>query len=330
MATNLLDRARTVFPPLARPLASIVVPAYNEGPELAAHLEALLQFLERLESRYEFEVLVIDDGSSDDTYVVAQRVAAEHDNLRVLRHIKNHGLGSAIRTGFAFARGSSIVTYDSDMSYAPEIIPQLLEEMERSNADLVLASPYMRGGAVANVPWLRKVLSREANRYLSFATSGRFATVTCMVRAYRAAFFQNLRTSEERMEINPELLFMAIKSGAVVTEIPARLEWGEGRAQARAGINLARTAKQIWRTLAYGIAHRPMLVLAIPGLFPGLLPLTVAIAVLMHANVKTLAMVTLITIIIQYSSLALFAGQLAAFATNAFSRRRHAARQLPK
>ncbi|MGZ3540266.1 MAG: glycosyltransferase family 2 protein [Vulcanimicrobiaceae bacterium] len=327
LGPGLFDCTRAGTPAFSQPLATVVIPAFNEGPGLAENLEVLLQFLASCGGPY--EVLVVDDGSTDETYEVAQRLAASHENLRVLRHVTNLGLGAAIRTGFAFAHGSVVITYDSDMSYHPEIIPGLIIELENSNADLVLASPYMRGGAVANVPWLRRVLSREANRFLSFATNGRYATITCMVRAYRVAFFRNLETTEDRMEINPELLFKAIRSGAVVTEIPARLEWSRERACSRSRINVLRTLKQIGRTLRYGVAHRPAVLLAIPGLAPGILPLVVAIAVLMHASIKTIAIVTLITVIIQNSSLALFAGQLAVFGRNVV-RRAHSHHHSPK
>jgi glycosyltransferase involved in cell wall biosynthesis len=304
------------------PLVSIVVPAFNEGLALADSLKALLSFLAQAQDFRDYEVLVVDDGSEDETYDVAVQSGATLDNLRVVRHITNRGLGAAIRTGFAFARGSIVVTYDSDMSYRPEIIPELLAELENKGADLVLASPYMRGGSVRNVPWVRRLLSREANRFLSFATNGRYATVTCMVRAYRMDFFRRIETHEERMEINPELFFKAAKSGAVICEIPARLEWRRERARARAGINVSRTLKQIGRTLRYGVTYRPAVLLALPGILPGVLPLVVAVALLMHLNLKTVATVALITMIIQNSSLALFAGQLGVFARNVSRRAR--------
>jgi glycosyltransferase involved in cell wall biosynthesis len=298
------------------PLVSIVVPAFNEGRALAENLNTLVSFLAKATDYRDYEVIVVDDGSHDDTYALAVQAGTTLDNLRVVRHTTNRGLGAAIRTGFAFARGSIVVTYDSDMSYRPEIIPQLVAELENKGADLVLASPYMRGGSVRNVPWVRRMLSREANRFLSFATNGRYATVTCMVRAYRMDFFRRIETHEERMEINPELFFKAVKSGAVICEIPARLEWHRERARTRAGINVWRTLKQIGRTMRYGVKHRPAVLLALPGILPGVLPLVVAVAFLMHLQLKTIATVTLVTMIIQNSSLALFAGQLGVFARN--------------
>ena len=320
MAGSLLESDAFGLSPASRTLASIVVPAFNEGPDLTAHLEALAHFLATCEAPYDFEVLIVDDGSADDTYETAQRVSQRFPNMRVVRHPINRGLGSAIRTGFVFALGSVIVTYDSDMSYRPEIITELLSELDRMDADLALASPYMRGGSVVGVPWVRRVMSREANRFLSFATNGRYATVTCMVRAYRAKFFRDVETSEERMEINPELFFKAMKRGARIVEIPARLEWSAERARTHSGVNVARTLKQIGRTLQYGVEYRPAVLLALPGILPGVLPLVIAICVLMRLDLKTIGIVTLVTMIIQNTSLALFAGQLGVFARNTMKR----------
>src|SRR5579872_3355375 len=216
---------------MSQPLASIVVLAFNEGPELADRLASLSRYLAQERGPYDYEIVVVDDGSTDETYAVA---ASSFDSsvvaTRVVRHARNRGLGCAIRTGFAFAQGSIAVVYDSDLSYSPEIIPQLLAQLDHNDDDLVLASPYMRGGRVSNVPFVRRLLSREANRFLSFATNGRYATLTCMVRAYRLAFFRELGSTEERMEINPELAFKALKGGARVSEIPAQLQWSPERA----------------------------------------------------------------------------------------------------
>ncbi len=293
-------------------LATVLIPAFNEGQCLAAHLRDVIHVLLDDTTRA-YEILIVDDGSSDDTYELACAAAAANSNVRVLRHDVNRGLGCALRTGFADARGYAIVVYDSDVTYRPQIIPRLLDELDRSNADVVLASAYMRGGEVRNVPWLRRVLSREANRFLSFAMNARYATATCMVRAYRAYTLRNIGSTEDRMEINVELLFNAIRANAKIVEIPASLDWGSTRATTHRGVPLILTLRQMFRTLQYGVGYRPAVLLAVPGLIPGLLPAVVAIAALMHASLKTIAIVTIATLIVQYGSLALFAGQLAVF-----------------
>lgn len=321
MAVSLINEKQDRLPHAVRPLATVVIPAFNEGSALREHLDAILGALKDSTAPYEYEVVVVDDGSVDDTYEVALQASAVHETLRVIRHDRNRGLGAALRTGFYAAEGSVVVMYDSDLSYCPQTITDMLVELERTSADLVLASAYMRGGSVVGVPWLRRVLSREANRFLSFATNGRYATITCMVRAYRVAFFRDIETTEDRMEINAELFFKALKNGAVVAEIPAHLRWSSERAHSHARLNVARTFKQIGRTLRYGIAYRPAVLLALPGIAPGVLPLIVTVCVLLRLNIKTIATITVVTMVIQNASLALFAGQLGVFARNVVKRR---------
>lgn len=310
-----MSSQRSAMPP--RPLASIVVPAYNEGSQLVNNVALLARYLAANSGSYDYEIVLVDDGSTDRSYeAIAADTRMGGVPVRVVHHASNRGLGCAIRTGFSVAQGSVAVVYDSDLSYAPDIIPRLLSQMDDNGDDLVLASPYMPGGKVSNVPFLRRVLSREANRFLSLATNGRYATLTSMVRAYRLDFFRSLPSSEERMEINIELLLRALAAGARVSEIPAPLCWSTVRSAARGGIDIRRTLRQIARTMWYGIVYRPALLLGVPGIMPGLLPLVVAIALLLRLNLATIAAITVVTVIVQYASLALFAGQLAVFGHN--------------
>lgn len=309
----------------AKTAVSVIVPAYNEGVALGPNLKALAAYLDGYRERFDFEIVIVDDGSRDETLAIAERFAREREDTVVLRHDRNRGLGAALRTAFAGASGTYLVTVDSDLSYAPEYVVAMLEKAVEHDADIVLASAYMPGGSVTNVPWLRRMLSREANRFLSLATNVRIHTATCMVRAYRASFARGIPAAGDGMEANAELLFAALRQGAKIVEIPAKLAWSAQRAQAGGRLNLRRLAGHIWAVLRCGIAFRPALLLGIPGLVPGLLPLVVAVLLVMRVSPQTLAVGTLVTIVVQYVSLAIFAGQAAtAMGKVAKARRRHA------
>lgn len=293
---------------------TVVVPAYNEGASLASSLVYIADYYAMYaQSGYEFTYLIVDDGSSDQTYEAACTFAKWRKNVTVLRHESNRGLGASLRTAFDFIATDFAIVLDADLSYTPATGMELLEALERENADIALASPYMRGGSVHNVPRVRSVLSREANRFLAFA-AGRFSTFTCMVRAYRVSALKGLSFGGDRMEAIPQLLLSAMKCHIRIVEVPATLKWSEERRAAGSSrFTFLRVASQIAEIVRLAFRHRPSLWLAVPGLFPGLLPLVVAALLLLHVSAATIAIATAATIVVQYSSLALFAGHLGAF-----------------
>ena len=300
---------------------SVIVPAYNEGPTLGANLIALAEQFAHY-SCYGVQFVIVDDGSTDQTPEIIENFARYRRGVQVVTHRTNMGLGAALRSGFTHADGEYTLVVDADLSYTPALAMQLLEAIDREKGDVALASAYMRGGSVKHVPFLRRVLSREANRVLSLAARGRYATFTCMVRAYRTAFVRAIDFRANGMEANAEILLGAIRIGGAILEYPAHLEWNDARKRSRALPRPLVTARQTWATLRLAFAHRPALWLAVPGLIPGLLPLVVAVLLVFHAGARTLAIWSAGTIIIQYTSLAIFAGQLGTFFASVFSRSR--------
>lgn len=302
---------------------TVVVPAYNEGATFAGSLAALADyFAMHRGGDYEFHYLIVDDGSDDETGALAETFARWRPNVRVLHHDRNRGLGAALRTAFEALDTEVAVCLDSDLSYAPSVAMELIEELESKRADIAMASPYMDGGTVVNVPIGRRVLSREANRLLSLATKGRYATLTCMVRAYRSEIAKALRFRSDDKPAVAEMLLDGVCKNVKIVEVPARLQWTEDRRACAGGLHLKRISAQIGNTLALAFRHRPALWLAVPGLFPGLLPLVVAFLLLLRVSPATLAVGTTATIVVQYTSLALFTGQITTFVGRRFTAKR--------
>ena len=293
---------------------TVVIPAFNEGPQFASTLVSVADYFSCYRGAgYDFRYLVIDDGSADETTEAAESFARFRPNVRVIRHPQNRGLGAALRTAFSDIHTDLALVLDADLSYPPDLGMRLVETLERDDRDIVTASPYMRGGAIVNVPWMRRVLSREANRLLSLATSGKYATMTCMVRAYRREAIERVTFESDGMDAIAEMLLDALRKGLRVSEVPATLRWSAERRASGMRIAPARLARQIWRTSRLAFSFRPALWLAVPGLIPGLLPVVVAVLLVLRVSPSTLALGTAITIIVQYASLAIFAGQLGAF-----------------
>ncbi len=250
----------------ATPFVSVVVPAYNEAAILEQNLTALCRHLASLEREYRWEILLIDDGSSDGTGRLAESFAEREPNVRVLHHVTNFGIGRAFQSAFDECHGDYIVVVDLDLSYSPDHIEKLLTRIRSTHAEIVVASPYMAGGRVSNVPWLRRTLSVWANRFLSVTVKGSLSTLTGMVRAYDARFVRGIDLSSNGMEVNPEIIHKALLLKARVEEVPAHLDWKLQNAVGKKRRSSMRLVRQIMSVLLAGYLFRPVMFFIVPGL----------------------------------------------------------------
>jgi glycosyltransferase involved in cell wall biosynthesis len=260
-----------------KPLVSIVTPAYNEGAIIQENLSDLCKYLVHLEDEYRWELIVVNDGSRDNTGELAETFARSRSNVHVIHHVRNGGLGQALRSGFDYSQGLYIVTMDLDLSYSPEHVEALLTRIRQTGAKMVVASPYMKGGKVSNVPRLRLWLSVWANRFLSVAARHSLSTLTGMVRVYDAEFLRMLNLRSTGMDINPEVVHKAMLLGAKVDEIPAHLHWRDldpvPVAKAARRKSSMKILSHIWATFYYGFVFRPVMFFIVPSLFCFLLAL---------------------------------------------------------
>jgi glycosyltransferase involved in cell wall biosynthesis len=239
---------------MERVSASIVLAAYNEGDTLSVVLERLLATLSA-EQGFDWELIVVDDGSSDATPRVLREFSARQPGvLRTVTHPENRGLVAAMKTGAEAARNETVVYLDADLSYEPKIVERLLRAKSATGADVAIASPYMRGGRVANVPLDRLVASRGANWILSRCAGGRLHTFTGMVRAYDTALLRELFSKPVVGEFNTWAIAACIESGRRVVEVPAALVWPRERFEAPSRISprkLLERAKLVLVTATY-------------------------------------------------------------------------------
>jgi dolichol-phosphate mannosyltransferase len=164
---------------------SMIVPCYNEAEGVEALIARLEETREALGSGWEWETICVDDGSGDGTAALLEATAAGRLPLRVIRHEANHGLGAALRTGYAHASGDVIATLDSDCTYDPLEIPSMLKRLD-AGADIVCASAHHPDGRVENVPWYRLLLSRGVSRLYRVVLGSDLYTYTGLLRVYRA------------------------------------------------------------------------------------------------------------------------------------------------
>jgi glycosyltransferase involved in cell wall biosynthesis len=260
-----------------RPLVTIVAPAFNEADIVDANVERICAYMDTLADRYRWEIVLVDDGSTDATAELAAAVAARHPEIVVERHPVNLGLGQALRTGFRRARGAYVVVVDLDLTYAPEHIGQMLDRLHQKRADIVLASPYMAGGRTSRVPWTRRMLSRWGNRFLALTArgvvpGGNISTLTGMVRAYDARFLRSLNLKSTGMEINTEIIYKGTVLNARIEEVPAHLDWSSRR-QAQSAVSGRRIRRGIALSLLAGFIIRPFAFFILPAGLLGLVSL---------------------------------------------------------
>jgi glycosyltransferase involved in cell wall biosynthesis len=254
---------------------SVVVAAYNEEPVIIQSLQRIVSQLE-CHPETKWEVICVNDGSRDQTGFLLDEFARNDHRVQVLHHRRNFGQGRALRTAFNICHGDFIITLDADLSYGPRYIFELVNALEANNVEIALASPYMKGGMVRNVPFYRHMLSRWGNFYLARMSPYSISTSTSVVRAYRREVLDSLVLTSDGMELQLEILMKAYTLGFRVCEIPAQLQWGEDKKQNAKvrRVSKMRISGTIQTYLFLGWLTRPAVVflilswlLILPGLY---------------------------------------------------------------
>ncbi len=265
-----------------RPLVSVILPAYNEESIVEKNIECLYDYLETLGRQYSWEVLLVNDGSSDKTGSIIDALACIYPNLTALHHITNRNLGHALRTGFQNAQGDYIIVLDIDLSYAPYHIGELLSKIAEFDADMVIASPYMKGGKNTAVPRLRLLLSKTVNYMMRKASGLDIYTFTSMARVFKGDFLRALNTKSSTFDINSELIFKAYVLRAKVVEIPAHLDWSEQRKLGKTRTSSLSIIKGILNGLINSFIFRPYLFFWVLGITIFIISLYIIIWVFMN------------------------------------------------
>jgi glycosyltransferase involved in cell wall biosynthesis len=240
-----------------KPFITVVTPCYNEEAILEVNIKALITYLESKSSKYDWEILIVNDGSKDNTATIANDLAKQNASVRVIHHPTNLNLGNAIKTGFSNAHGDIIVILDIDLSYDTSHIEQMVDKLIETSADIVMASPYMKGGKVTAVPFLRRIMSRWVNRFMRLAAQDKYHTFTGMVRAYRTSFVQTLNLKTRDYEINPEIVYKAMILRAKIVEVPANLDWTEQNKFAGKRTSSMKVIRGFFSGLMSGFIFRP-------------------------------------------------------------------------
>jgi dolichol-phosphate mannosyltransferase len=197
----------------------IIIPTYLEAENIADVLGRVRA------TAPEADILVVDDASPDGTADLARAAGEDVGRVDVLVRAGKGGLGGAYRAGFqrAFAEGYEVVVQmDADLSHPPDRIPALLAEVDKG-ADIAIGSRYVAGGATANWPLVRRLLSRLGNFYASNVLGLGVRDATAGFRAYRADILETVESSATKATgygFQLELSYRAHRLGATIVEVP--------------------------------------------------------------------------------------------------------------
>lgn len=196
--------------PAAPPVLSVVIPAYDEEPNVEACYRELLEVLVPLGRA--FEVIFVDDGSSDGTFAVLARLTEADPRLRVIRFRRNAGQTAALAAGFRAALGEVVVTLDADLQNDPRDIPTLLAAL--GSCDAVWGWRVDRRD-----PWTKRVASRIANAVRQRLTRDGIHDTGCPLKAFRRQALEGLPLFRGMHRFLAALLRM---EGYRVVELPVR------------------------------------------------------------------------------------------------------------
>jgi glycosyltransferase involved in cell wall biosynthesis len=192
------------------PYVSIVIPVFNEVDNVRLLYQNLQSVMDK--TGYAWEVVFVDDGSTDDTSAVLRHVYTQDEDVCVIQLRRNFGQTAAMAAGFDHARGKIVVAMDGDLQNDPSDIPRLISKLEEGY-DVVSGWRADRQDGF----WLRKLPSRIANWLISRTTGTHLHDYGCTLKAYRAEMIKELRLYGEMHRFIPALMG---GNGARITELP--------------------------------------------------------------------------------------------------------------
>ncbi len=234
---------------------SIIIPLYNEEENVAILHRSISEVLDQLD--YSFEVIYIDDGSSDKTVEILRSLKKKDDRIKIIKFRKNYGQSPAMAAGFNAARGNFIVTMDGDLQNDPKDIAKLIQKL---NEGYDLVSGWRKNRKDKLI--LRKVPSKIANKIICSVTHIKLHDTGCALKIYRAEIAKRINLYGELHRFLPAL---AKIEGARIAEVPVS---HHPRRFGKSKYNLTRTFKVIMDLLTLNLFLKYLMR---PGRFFGLI-----------------------------------------------------------
>lgn len=240
---------------------SVVIPIHNEAESLEPLYRELTEALEH--GGHSYEVVIVDDGSTDESFSILSRLQAGDPRWRIIRFRRNFGQTAAFSAGFAYARGRVIVTSDGDLQNDPRDIRPMVERLERGSWDIVCGWRKDRKDSFLS----RLLPSMLANRLISWATGVRLHDYGCSLKAFRAEVVKPLKLYGEMHRFMPAI---ASEQGVTIDEMVVN---HRARRFGRSKYGISRTIRVILDLLTVkfllSYSTRPLQIFGLIGMIMG-------------------------------------------------------------
>lgn len=208
-----------------KPALSIIFPAYNEARTIRKAIKETAQILRHQAIAH--ELIVVDDGSTDDTLSIAQKLVTEYPELRIIQQSLNQGKGAAIQRGVAEANGQWMAFMDCDLATHPRELPLVLPLFDTT--DIVIGSRrHPQSRITEHQPWYRQALGKSINAFIRYALKLPYHDTQCGFKLFRNGvakiLFRDLKTKGWVFDV--EVLLKAQRLGYRITEVP--VTWKNG------------------------------------------------------------------------------------------------------
>jgi dolichol-phosphate mannosyltransferase len=205
---------------------TFATPFYNEEEGIGNYYSCVMPVIRRLRKTRSVEMVLVDDGSTDNTHKALIKRFSGLPFVRVIRHPVNKNLGGAMRTIFRESKGRYLYTYEADCTFAPELVFDMLSLAEKTGAGIICSSPYAVGGKLVGVPAYRQFLSRAVIFLYRLIMNSKLSGFTPMVRLYSRKAYRDRKLLPKRKSFVSisEVLCYALINGYRVKEIPITLK----------------------------------------------------------------------------------------------------------
>ena len=233
-------------------LVSIIIPVFNEVDAIEK-LVANIQNLRNLGLNFEYEIIIVDDGSTDGTGTTLKEIKLTNQNLHVVSLARNYGQSTALQAGFDHSTGDVLITMDGDLQNDPADIPKIIDVLKNNHEiDLVAGWRKDRQDSILN----RKLPSMFANYLISYTTGIKLRDYGCSLKGYRRELVSKFRLYGEMHRFIPAI---AAEVGAKIIEIPVK---HHPRITGKSKYGIDRTLRVIldliWIQFSRRYMHRPI------------------------------------------------------------------------